>query len=155
VEDVGVGNQIFTSVCLNCLVKETLGSKSCPSFFIRSMKHLLRSVELLNVLRQPVFGGVDLSTGFTDQCGGGFNVTVFSSELSISKKHCQLSPYDAFVILRKSHCAELTWIGCVSMLAIMLQYWLMITKGLRMFVIPMSHQTSVRGVKFATNCTMM
>ena len=68
-ENVGIRDQILAPVRLDRLVKQTLGSEMLPSSVIRSMKHLLRRVELLNVLRQPVFGRVDLATSFTDQGG--------------------------------------------------------------------------------------
>ena len=65
------------------------------------MEHLLRRMELLNVLRQAMLGCVYLAAGFTDQGGQSFDITIFSSKLAFGEQHGQLAPYDASMILRK------------------------------------------------------
>ena len=84
-ENVGIRDQILAPVRLDRLVKQTLGSEMLPSSVIRSMKHLLRRVELLNVLRQPVFGRVDLATGIAYQWCCRCYVTVLSGEILFSQ----------------------------------------------------------------------
>jgi hypothetical protein len=98
VEDVGIREQVLTSVRLHRLLKKAFSSESVP---VVVMEHLLRIVEFLDVLCQAVFCSVDLATGVTYQWCCRCNVTVLSSEIPFSQQHGQLSPNDAPMILGK------------------------------------------------------
>jgi len=119
------------------------------------MEHLLRIVEFLDVLCQAMFGRVDLATSITNQPVCFNNITVGISEIPFSKKHSQLPPDDATMILRKGDRAQLTWIGRGNMFAIVLQGRHMISIRLRMIITPVSHQSSVGGMKLTTNDTVV
>jgi len=84
------------------------------------VEHLLCIVELLDVLRQPMFGGVHLATSLTGKGRRSFNIAIFGCESLICEQHCKLSPDDTPMILCKRNSAQLTGVGDISMLAVVL-----------------------------------
>jgi hypothetical protein len=84
VKNVRVRDQIFASVGLHGLVEKALESEVMP---IGVMKHLLRTVELLDMLRQAMFGRVDLATEIAHNHGSCSDITIFCCEITISEQH--------------------------------------------------------------------
>jgi len=117
VQDVWVREQVFTSICLDCLIKKALHCKAVP---IGSVKHLLSIVELLNVLRQAVACGVSLAAVIALQVSLFSDIAKICSELCFRQQHGQLSPDYTSMILCKRYGAKTTGIASVSMFGVVL-----------------------------------
>ena len=84
VKNVRVRDQIFTSVGLHCLIKKTFDSEVMP---VGIMKHLLRTVKLLDMLGQAMFGRIGLAADITHNQSSCSDITVFCGEITFCEQH--------------------------------------------------------------------